>query len=450
VEKEDAVMIWAEAIRALQRCGNWDNGSNARSGLIVNTNNTPTNTNTNISFRADSNYSQKTGAYGRMSRAIFKGAHSPCLLMLTGKTSKPETARLVGYSRRSDGPHSSGSHMKRHADLFDSVCDIENLFSAYRVCLRGKRLRRGVLPFTYNLSKEIYKIQSDLKTEKYNTGNYHGFYVHEPKKRLVQSLPFRDRVVQQALCQVINPVFEQTFIKDTYACIKGRGTHAGSDQLVNYMRKAQARFGKAYCLQCDIASYFPSIDHKILVNMFDRKIKCRRTMNLIRLITDSNGHAVGIPIGNLLSQLSANIYLSVLDHHAKEHWRLPYYIRYMDDFCILHGSKKYLWWLKGEIQTFLRHRLALTVNRKSSMFPISQGVDFLGYRTWTTHKLVRKRSIKKAKRKLKAMARLYRAGQISMEKISESARSWSAHCEHADTYRLRKKVFDQFRNQIRV
>lgn len=339
--------------------------------------------------------------------------------------------------------------MKRYNHLFDKICDIENLFRAYQVCLRGKRLRRGVLPFTYNLSKELHQLQRDLARATYRPGDYYSFYVHEPKKRLVQSLPFRDRIVQQALCQVINPVFEQTFIKDTYACIKGRGTHAGSDQLVNYMRKAQARFGKAYCLQCDIASYFQSIDHQILVALFDRKIKCRRTMRLIRLITDSNDQAVGIPIGNLLSQLSANIYLSVLDHHAKEHWRLPYYIRYMDDFCILHGSRKYLWWLKGEIETFLRHRLALTLNRKSSLFPISQGVDFLGYRTWTTHKLVRKRSIKKARRKIKAMARLYHDGKISMEKISESARSWSAHCEHADTYRLRRKVFGMLKEELK-
>jgi retron-type reverse transcriptase len=338
--------------------------------------------------------------------------------------------------------------MKRYNRLFEKICDIENLFDAYRVCLRGKRLRRGVLPFTYNLSKELFQIRRELKNETYRTGAYYSFYVHEPKKRLVQSLPFRDRIVQQALCQVINIIFEQTFIKDTYACIKGRGTHAGSDQLVNYMRKAQAKFGKAYCLQCDIASYFPSIDHSILINMFEQKIKCRKTMDLIRLITDSNGQAVGIPIGNLLSQLSANIYLNALDHHAKEHWRLPYYIRYMDDFCILHGSKKYLWWLKGEIQTFLRHRLALTLNRKSSLFPISQGVDFLGYRTWTTHKLVRKRSINKARRKFKGLSRLYHAGKISMDKISESARSWSAHCEHADTYRLRSKMFNMLRKDL--
>jgi len=338
--------------------------------------------------------------------------------------------------------------MKRHSFLHHRIYEIENLFNAYRVCLKGKRLRRGVLPFTYNLSKELYQIQRELISETYCPGDYFSFYVYEPKKRMVQALPFRDRIVQQALCQVINPVFEKTFIKDTYACIKNRGTHAGSDQLVNYLRKSQAMFGKVYCLQCDIASYFPSINHAILLDLFQRKIKCRKTMNLIRLITESNGQAVGIPIGNLLSQLSANMYLNVLDHHAKEHWRLPYYIRYMDDFCILHGSKKYLWWLKAEIEAFLKEKLALTLNRKSSMFPISQGVDFLGYRTWTTHKLVRKRSIKKARRKLKAMAKLYHEGKISLAKISESATSWSAHCEHADTYRLRLKTFEKLNTEL--
>jgi len=334
--------------------------------------------------------------------------------------------------------------MKRHKNLFHKIYDLENLFKAYAVCLRGKRLKRGVLPFTYNLSGDLFRLRRELMAESYKVGNYYSFYIYEPKKRLVQALPFRDRVVQQALCQIITPIFEKTFIFDTYACIQDRGTHAGSNQLQSFMRLAQNRWGKAYCLQCDIAGYFPSIDHGILLELFAKKIKCPSTLRLIRLITNSNGQAVGIPIGNLLSQLSANLYLSLLDHHAKEVWQMKYYIRYMDDFCFIHGSKQYLMYLKTEIEKFLFEKLSLSLNRKTSIFPITQGVDFLGYRTWTSHKLIRKRSIKKVRRKLNAMSRKYTAGQIGIGQISASVKSWAAHCSHADTYRLREKVFGEF------
>ena len=199
--------------------------------------------------------------------------------------------------------------MQRYGNLFHRIYNLENLYEAYVVCLRGKRLKRGVLPFTWNLSAELLRLQRELKAGTYQVGNYYSFYVFEPKRRLVQALPFRDRIIQQALCQIITPIFEKTFICDTFACIKDRGTHAGSNRLQYFIRNAQNRWGKAYCLQCDIASYFPSIGHAILLDLFSRKIKCQPTMRLIKLITNSNKQAVGIPIGNLLSQLSANLYL---------------------------------------------------------------------------------------------------------------------------------------------
>lgn len=334
--------------------------------------------------------------------------------------------------------------MKRYGNLYHKIYVLENLYKAYTVCLRGKRLKRGILPFTYNLSAELLRLQRELKTETYKVGTYYSFYVFEPKKRLVQALPFRDRIVQQALCQVITPIFEKTFIRDTFACIKDRGTHAGSNRLQHFIRNAQSRWGKAYCLQCDIASYFPSIDHNILLNLFAKKIKCQPTMWLIKLITNSNQQAIGIPIGNLLSQLSANLYLSLLDHHIKEAWGIRYYLRYMDDFCLIHTSKKYLGCLKSEIEKFLNKHLAIYLNRKTSIFPIRQGVDFLGYRTWITHKLIRKRSIKKMRRKLKAMSFKYAAGKISLSTIKASLMSWLGHCKHADSYRLRQKILGEF------
>jgi RNA-directed DNA polymerase len=357
---------------------------------------------------------------------------------------KTVAAWLVGKLNVRPSTTKSGKRMKRYGNLYNKIYDLEKLYLAYIICLRGKRLKRGILPFTYNLSAELLCLHRELKAETYKVGTYYSFYVFEPKRRLVQALPFRDRIVQQALCQIITPIFEKTFIRDTFACIKDRGTHAGSNRLRYFIRSAQKRWSKAYCLQCDIASYFPTINHNILLSLFSRKIKCQPTMRLIKLITNSNGQSVGISIGNLLSQLSANLYLSLFDHKVKESWKVEYYLRYMDDFCIIHGSKKYLAYLKCKIKGFIGEHLTLNLNRKTAIFPISQGIDFLGYRTWTTHKLLRKRSIKKMRRKLKAMALKYSSGNINTGKIRAPMMSWIAHCKHADTYWLRKKVLGEF------
>jgi RNA-directed DNA polymerase len=339
--------------------------------------------------------------------------------------------------------------MKRYGNLFESVCDLENLYAALRVCLRGKRYKGPVLRFTANLSEEMLRLQEELETGAYRVSPYFGFYVTEPKVRWIEALPFRDRVVQQALCQVIGPIMEKTFIADSFACLVGRGTHAGSARLQGFIRKAQARYGRAWCLQGDIHSYFPSISHDVLLEMFERKIKCRRTLDLIKLITNSNGKSVGIPIGNLLSQLSANVYLTPFDYFIKERLRVKYYIRYMDDFCLIHGGKKYLRYLMSQIEAFVRDRLQLQSNGKTGIFPLEQGVDFLGYRTWATHKLLRKRSIKRMRRKLKAMRRKYIAGEIDRSKIDATVSSWTAHAMHANTYRLRSKIFGAFNLPIR-
>jgi RNA-directed DNA polymerase len=195
-----------------------------------------------------------------------------------------------------------------------------------------------------------------------------------------------------------------------------------------------------WCLKADISSYFPSIDHQILKGLFYKRIRCRPTLDLIIHIIDSNGKATGIPIGNLLSQLSANIYLDEFDHYVKESESIAYYVRYMDDFCILHEDKGYLHELAHTIERYLFETRMLRLNPKTSVFPLDQGIDFLGYRTWTDHKLLRRRSVKRMRRKLKVMVQNYRAGLLARAKIDETVKSWVAHAMHADTYRLRKHI----------
>ncbi|MDI3480773.1 MAG: RNA-directed polymerase [Tepidanaerobacteraceae bacterium] len=313
---------------------------------------------------------------------------------------------------------------------------------------RNKRYQDEVLKFSFDLESNLIEIQNELIYKTYKTGRYRYFWVNDPKKRLVAALPFKDRVVQHALCNVVEPLFEKRFIYDSYACRVGRGTHAGASRAQKFLRKTKRKWGRVYCLKADISRYFPSINHSVLKAIIRKRIACPDTLWLIEEIIDSGGDESdspkGLPIGNLTSQLWANVYLDQLDHFVKEVLREKYYVRYMDDFIILGRSKRHLWKVKREIERFLADKLDLKLNRKTNIFPISQGVDFLGYRIWPTHRLIRKSSIRRIKSKLKAFRRKYREGKISLEKIKATIQSWLGHVKHADSFNLRKKLFNEF------
>lgn len=330
--------------------------------------------------------------------------------------------------------------MKRYGELYPQIYSLENLDRAYRICRQGKGSKEEVLEFKFNRSKELLHLQRALEDGTYRIPSYRSFFIFEPKKRLIQALPFRDRIVQQALCQVIGPGLDRTMIYDSYACRIGKGTHAASTRLIAFLKRAKNRWAKPYCLKFDIADYFNSINHGILLGLFRRKIVCRRTLALIDHITNSNGSEAGLPLGNLLSQLSANLYLTELDRYLKYERKARFYLRYMDDGVVLHGNKDFLQSLKAEITKFLEKKLKLRLNSKTDIFPVSQGIDFVGYRTWATHKLLRKSSKKRMRRKLKVLVQLYEKGQTGKEAIIQSVNSWMGHAKWADTFTLRRLI----------
>lgn len=338
---------------------------------------------------------------------------------------------------------------KTFKNLYPSIYDFENLYFAYLKARRSKRYRSEVLEFTSNLEENLLQLQNELIWRTYRTGRYREFYVHDPKTRLVMALPFRDRVVHHALVAVIEPIFERRFIFDSYACRPGKGTHAGANRVTFFLKKLTRLHGRVYCLKADISKYFPSINHRILKELIRKKIVCPGTLWLIDEIIGSaadpsNPDPKGIPIGNLTSQLFANIYLHELDIFVKHTLKARYYVRYMDDFVLLSPNKDELWEYKREIQVFLADRLNLALNGKTSVFPISQGIDFLGYRIWPTHRLLRKNSIKRMKRKLKIFRKKYSEGRITMDRMNASIQSWLGHCKHANTYNLRQKLLGEF------
>lgn len=333
---------------------------------------------------------------------------------------------------------------KRIGDLWSQVIDFENIYKAYLKARRGHRWDAEVLRFSSQLEEELIDLQNHLIWGTYATGTYRFFTVYEPKERLVAALPFRDRVAQHALCGVLGPIMERRFIYHSYACRSGKGIHKGANQTQAWLRECEKKWGRVYCLKADISKYFVSIDHGILLGILKGIIKDKMVIRMCQEIIQSGGNeGRGLPIGNLTSQWWANLYLDQMDHFVKETLKVKHYLRYMDDTVFLAPNKNELWNWYQEINCFVEEKLRLRLNPKTSIFPVGQrSVDFLGYRIWPDHRLLRKGSVKKIKRKIKRLQIGYANGDISTEKINAIIQSWLGHAGHADTYRLRRKILE--------
>jgi retron-type reverse transcriptase len=327
--------------------------------------------------------------------------------------------------------------MKRCGNLYEKICSFENLVKAARKAQRGKRFKDSTSRFNLELEKELLHLQQELQNQTYRMGAYKQFCIYDPKKRLISAAPYRDRVVQHALCNIVEPIFEKTFIYNSYACRKNKGTHKAVDRFTEFSRKNR------YVLKCDIKNYFGSIDHDILSGLILKKIKDRKVLWLIKLIIDSTP-SPGIPIGNLSSQILANLYLNGLDHYLKETLRCEYYIRYMDDLVIFSNDKNQLGQIKKTIQKFLEAlRLEIHAN-KCQIYPTRKGVIFLGYKIFPTHLLVVKQNVKRLRKRLKKYFVLLQKGVIEKNKIICSIQSWLGYAIHADSFILRRRILAEF------
>lgn len=351
--------------------------------------------------------------------------------------------------------------MKRFKHLYEQIIDYENLWNAYLNARRGKRFRGEVLEFSANVEENLIQIQNELIYKSYQVGRYREFYVYEPKKRLIMALPFRDRVIQWAIHQVLEPLLDKQFILDSYACRKGLGTQKAVERLQYWMRGLERSHGRVYCLKLDMSKYFYRIDHDVLLNILRRKIKDDDLLWLLEIIIRSEEtkfgiplgdhgfeadriEGMGMPIGNLTSQLFANLYLNEMDQYAKHELGLHHYIRYMDDIIILHESKEELWKVLEEVDIFLKFELKLQLNNKTSIRPISSGVEFVGYRTWTTHRKLKKPTVKKMKSRLNYLKRVFSRGEVNVDEIRSTLMSYLGLMKHADCYRLSKKTLKEF------
>jgi RNA-directed DNA polymerase len=325
--------------------------------------------------------------------------------------------------------------MKRHGDLFKSIVSTDNIYLAYWNARKGKSWQNTISIFESNLKENIDKIQHSLIEKTFTTSRYKMFKVHEPKERLIYRLPFNpDRVVQHALMNVLEPIWDNFFIYDSYACRKNKGIHAGSRRTMEFMRAT-----KGYCLKMDISKFYASINHDILFEIVQRKVKCPDTLWLLKDIIYSIEGPTNIPIGNFTSQWLGNLYLNELDQMIKTEYKIKHYIRYCDDFILLHKDKGFLGEMRDIITYFLRNKLALNISRQS-LFPVRDGIDFLGYRHFPDYILLRKSTAKRVKKRLRQLPWLLKAGKITADSLRSSIASTEGWLKWCNSYNFKRSL----------
>ena len=346
--------------------------------------------------------------------------------------------------------------MKSFGGLWERLCSFDNLLTAAQNARRGKRNRPDVAQFHFRLEPNLFALQRELLAGTYQPGRYRQFWITEKKARLISAAPYGDRVVHHALCNVLNPLWEPRFIHDSYACRVGKGTHAAATRVAEFLRAG------GWVLKMDLRKYFPSLDHEILLGLIARRVRERKVLELVRRIVETSppqepadwyfpgddlftpvSRPKGLPTGNQTSQFFANVYLDPFDHFVKEELRCRRYVRYVDDFVLLAAEKAHLTEVREQVTEYLS-TLRLRVHpRKCQVFPAKQGVPFVGYRIFPTHRKLPKENVHRFRRRMRRLAERYAAGAVTQDQVRASVHGWIGHARQANTFRLREEVLGE-------
>lgn len=275
--------------------------------------------------------------------------------------------------------------MKRIGNLYEQIYSLDNLILAESKARRGKLKQKDVIKFDLNKKQNLINLHKQLINNEFKNSKYHVFKIFEGKERVIYKLPyFPDRIIHHAILNILEPIFVSCFTSNTYSCIKNRGIHKALKDLTKSLKDVK---NTQYCLKLDIQKFYPNIDNNILKQLLKKKFKDKQLLNLLFEIIDSTQ---GCPIGNYVSQFFANFYLTYFDHYLKEQLKVKYYFRYCDDLVILYKDKQYLHNLKLQIEDYLNNNLNLKIKSNYQIFPVDKrGIDFLGYRSYHTHILLR-------------------------------------------------------------
>jgi len=328
--------------------------------------------------------------------------------------------------------------MKRYGHLFEDVISFDNLLSAFTKAFQGVGKKYYSLKYWADLENNLLTLQNQLNTGVYQPKDYRYFKIYQPKERIIAVSDFEDRVVHNAIVNILEPIYEKVFIYHSYATRKNKGTHKAVEKVQQYLKYNYWYF------KTDIKKYFNSIDHEILFQLLQRKIKDKKLLGLIKKIIKNGGEdGKGLPIGNLTSQFFANVYLNYFDHYLKDKLQVKYYVRYMDDFAILNGNKEYLKKLRLKIEEFLQKNLKLKLKTKATFINTqTNGLPFLGTRIFPNTIRIKKENLQRSLNKINLREKQYRKSKITEEKLQQSVNSIIAYLSYYDTYKLREDIFN--------
>lgn len=312
--------------------------------------------------------------------------------------------------------------------IFDEIISLENLFSAWREFRRGKRKKAEVQQFEFNLEDNLFQLHRELEEKTYQSDPYDDFYIQDPKLRHIHKASVRDRVLHQAIFRVLYPIFDRSFIFNSYSSRLDKGMHAAVNRLEVFLRKLSKNSRKiVFALKCDISKFFDSIDRTILLGLIKRKITDSNSLWLIEKILKSFEKlpGKGLPLGNVTSQLFANIYLNELDQFIKRTLKIKYYLRYCDDFVILAKEENSFQLIIKSLTEFLDQNLKLQLHPNKIMIrKHTQGIDFLGYVCRPHHRILRNKTRRRLLRKVN----------------EENLQSYLGVLKHCSGYRIKKCI----------
>jgi len=336
--------------------------------------------------------------------------------------------------------------MKTYNNLWNDLCSLENLELAFKKAKKGKTYKPYVVEFEKDLENNLLQLRYELIFYAYRPKSLKTFIIKDPKTRVISKSDFRDRIIHHALCNIIEPIFEKSFIFDSYANRKNKGTLKAIQRFEHFKRKiSRNNTISGFILKADIKHYFDTIDRAILFQIINCKIKDQKVLWLIKIILNNNPSNNGMPLGNLTSQFFANIYLNELDQFVKQKLKIKDYIRYVDDFIIFSNSKYKLTKLKNLINLFINKNLNLQLHpEKSQILSIEQGIPFLGFRIFEHHKLLKKSNLRKCKKRLAMQELLFKQDLIKFDKIYNSYLGWKGYAQQANTYNLTARISKHF------
>lgn len=352
--------------------------------------------------------------------------------------------------------------MKKATNVMQRIVAYDNFLRADKESSKGKRFRPEVMVFNNNLSENLLSLEAEFLSGEYRSGLYTERYVRVPQTRLIQVSQFRDRVAQQAIYGELCQILDKHYIYHTYACRKGKGAIDASQNLQHWLRQISRKpNAKSWvCGKIDVAKFFYRLDHQVIMDLYAKYIDDTLTLKVIgniincehtpfglpegktctEVTKEERLFEVGVPIGSLMSQTTANMVMNEVDQFAKHVLRIHYYTRYMDDIIILAPDKETLHRWMEAIEQFMLEHLKLKCNRKTQVIPLSHGIPFVGKRIWASHILIRKSTAKHMKRALLHLKKQYANYEVDLEYCKQVVVSYFGLLTHCDGEGLKKWI----------